>query len=129
MGAVSVGATTPTADKLGAINVGAMGLPKGATVKTFTITMPASYDAGGSALDLSAHFPDRVWFAAPMAPFAINATTGAIYIGLVPGTAKTDGKGGYASSDWKVRAAATATESAGAANLSAYTFTMFAIGQ
>jgi hypothetical protein len=128
MGAVSVGTTVPVDKTMGQLLSGGR-LPKGAKVKTFTITLPASYDAGGSTLDLSAHFKDRIWFAAPMAPFAINASTGAVYVGLVPGTAKTDGQGGFSAADWKVRAAATATESTGAANLGAYTFTMFAVGQ
>lgn len=129
MGAVTVTAQT-TSKSTGQLLTGGR-LPKGAQWKTFTITLPLSYDqttVHGSALDLSAYFPDRIFFAAPMSPFAINASTGALYVGLVPGTAKTDGEGGFASNDWKVRAAATATESSNAADLSAYTFTMVACG-
>jgi hypothetical protein len=99
---------------------------KGASIKVFLITLPTSYDAGGSAMDLSTYFPKRVYWAVPMSPFFINATTGAACVGLVPGTAKTDRPKGYASSDWKVRAFATATELSG--NLSAYTGYIVACG-
>lgn len=125
MGAVTVAAETAVSHKMNFEVAGGMGV-KGASIKVFLITLPESYDAGGSALDLSDYFPKRVYWAAPISPFFINATTGAVCVGLVPGTALTDRSKGYTSSDWKVRAFATATESSG--DLSAYTGYIVACG-
>lgn len=125
MGAVSVTAPSAVTHTMNHEANGGVGV-KGASIKVFLITLPTSYDAGGSALDLSTYFTKRVYWAAPISPFFINATTGAVCVGLVPGTAKTDKPKGFASNDWKVRAFATATESSG--NLSAYTGYIVACG-
>ena len=125
MGAVTVAAETAVSHTMNHEVAGGMGY-KGASIKVFLITLPASYDAGGSAMDLSSYFPKRVYWAAPISPFFINATTGAVCVGLVPGTALTARAKGYTSSDWKVRAFATATESSG--DLSAYTGYIVACG-
>jgi len=127
MGAVTT-AIDKTSQKVGAICAGPQNCA-GASTKTIKITLPASYDAGGSALNLSSYFTSRVYWAVPLTPFCINASTGAVYIGLVPGTAKTDTPGGYSPTDWKVRSAATATESSAAANLSAYTGYILVCGE
>ena len=82
------------------------------TTKVILITLPASYDTLGSALDLSTPFPDRVFWAFPMTAIAKDATTGFTQIGIVPGTAKTDGLGGFASTDWVVTSSVSATEAA-----------------
>lgn len=102
------------------------GLGKGSYVKAIQVTLPTSYDAGGSTLDLSAQFPERVFWAIPMTASAKNATTGYIQIGLVPGTAKSDAIGGFASTDWKVQCTAGATQSSG--DLSAYVTHIVACG-
>lgn len=99
---------------------------KGAVWKVLALTLPTSYDAGGSTLDMSTYFPNRVFFAVPITASAKNATTGYIQIGLVPGTSKTDGQGGYASTDWKVQCTAGATQSSG--DLSAYVTYVLACG-
>ena len=130
MGGVTVALQSSVNHRLMAEQVGTVGT-KGASVKVFKITLPASYNqttTHGSALDLSSHFKQRVYWALPISPFSINASNGAVCIGLVPGTAKTDRPGGFASSDWKVRAFATATESTNAANLGAYTAYIVACG-
>lgn len=130
MGAVSVGTTVTTDKTTGSLLSGGR-LPKGAIWKTVEVTLPASYDDNGSALDLSGLFPDRVWFAAPMGA-AWNETNGMIPVRLTPGTAKTDGLGGFASSDWKIVAGSLTTvaiEAAGAANLGAYKVTLIVCGQ
>lgn len=85
----------------------------GASVKVILVTLPTTYDAAGSALDLSALFPDRVFWAAPMTATAKDATTSFTTIGVVPGTAKTDVKGGFASTDWKITSAVGASEASG----------------
>ena len=85
----------------------------GASVKVILVTLPASYDAGGSALSLASLFPDRVFWAVPMTATAKDATTGFTTIGVVPGTAKTDAKGGYSSTDWKITSAVGAAEASG----------------
>jgi hypothetical protein len=85
----------------------------GASVKVILVTLPTTYEAAGSALDLSALFPDRVFWAAPMTATAKDATTSFTTIGVVPGTAKTDVKGGFASTDWKITSAVGASEASG----------------
>ena len=123
MGGVTVALQSSVNHDLSAEQAGVMGA-KGASIKVFKITLPASYNqttTHGSTLDLSTYFKQRVYWALPISPFSINASTGAVCIGLVPGTAKTDRPGGFLPSNWKVRAFATATESANAANLGAYT--------
>lgn len=104
---------------------------KGASIKVFPITLPLSYNqttTHGSALDLSSYFKQRIYWALPVTPFFINDSAGAVCIGLVPGTAKTDRPKGYAPSDWKIRAFATATESSNGADLSLYTGYIVACG-
>lgn len=130
MGGVTVALQTAVNHQMGAEQYGLVGAP-GASIKMFKITLPASYNqttTHGSAMDLSSHFKNRVYWALVVSPFFINATNGAVCVGLVPGTAKTDKPGGFSPSNWKVRAFATATESANAANLGAYTGYIVACG-
>jgi len=127
MGAATVALETSVNHTMNTELAGARG-SKGASIKAFKITLPGSYDAGGSALSFATWFPKRVFWAVPMSPMFINASTGAVCIGLVPGTALTTGPKGYTTSDWKVRAFATATESSGSADLSAYTGYIVACG-
>ena len=91
---------------------GQQNLP-GASVKVILVTLSSSYDAAGSTLDLSSLFPDRVFWAAPMTATAKDATTGFTTIGIVPGTAKTDVKGGFLSTNWKITSAVGAAEASG----------------
>ena len=83
------------------------------TIKVILVTLTASYDVAGSALSLATPFPNRVFWAFPMTAIAKDATTGFTQIGLVPGTAKTDGLGGFGSTDWKVISSVSATEASG----------------
>lgn len=125
MGACSL-STVGASTKVNELSVGKAVGGKGATIKSILVTLPASYDAGGSTLDLSPQFPNRVFWALPMTASAKNASTGYIQIGLVPGTAKTDAQGGFASTDWKLQCTAGATQSSG--DLSAYVTHIVACG-
>jgi hypothetical protein len=130
MGGVTVALQSSVNHRLSAEQCGVLGA-EGAKIKVFLITLPASYNqttTHGSALSLASHFKSRVYWAIPVSPFFINDSTGAVCIGLVPGTAKTDRPGGFKVSDWKVRAFATATESTNAADLSLYTGYIMACG-
>jgi hypothetical protein len=104
--------STTVSSKIVQVCSGAQNLP-GASVKVILVTLTSSYDAGGSTLDLSSIFPDRVFWAAPMTATAKDATTGFTTIGLVPGTAKTDVKGGFLSTNWKITSALGASEASG----------------
>jgi hypothetical protein len=99
---------------------------KGSTIKTLTITPATNAAAGGDTLDLSAHFPNRVYWVKAMNPTAKNATTGYVQVGFVPGTAKTDNPGGWASTDWKVQFSEGATSKTG--NIAAYVVYAVACG-
>jgi len=81
--------------------------------KVILVTLTASYDAGGSALDLSTLFPNRVYWALPMTAIAMGAANAFTQVSLVPGTAKTDGLGGFASTDWKVTSSVSEVEASG----------------
>lgn len=96
----------------------AKGRTKGANIKVIKITPPTTYTAGGDALDLSALFPDRIYWLMFMNATVRNATTGYLQVGYAPGTAKTDRFGGYSPTDGKVVYSAGATEAAD--DLSAY---------
>jgi hypothetical protein len=98
------------------------------TEKVILITLPSSYDTLGSTLDLSTPFPDRVFWAFPMTAIAKDATTGFTQIGVVPGTAKTDGLGGFASTDWKITSSVSATEVANEGDLSDHVCYIVACG-
>jgi hypothetical protein len=93
---------------------------KGASIKVIKVT-PATdnYSAAGVTLDLSAHFPERIYWCVPMNATVRNATTGYMQVGYVPGTAKTDKAGGFASTDGKYQFSAGATEDTASDN-SAY---------
>ena len=67
------------------------------TVKVILVTLTDSYDTLGSTLSLATPFPNRVFWAFPMTAIAKDASTGFTQIGLVPGTVKTDGLGGFSS--------------------------------
>ena len=82
-------------------------------IKVILVTLTTSYDVGGSALDLSTPFPNRVYWALPMTAIAKDATTGFTQIGIVPGTLKTDGLGGFASTDWTITSSVSAAEASG----------------
>jgi len=87
----------------------------GATVKVIKVT-PATdnYTAGGVTLDLSAHFPHRLYWCVPMNATCRDASTGFEQIGYVPGTAlaNTPGNcaGGFNPADGKYVASQGATE-------------------
>ena len=104
--------STTVSTKMVQLCSGQQNLP-GASVKVILVTLTSSYDAGGSALDMSSLFPDRVFWAAPMTATAKDASTGFTTIGVVPGTAKTDVKGGFASTDWKITSAVGASQASG----------------
>jgi len=97
----------------------------GASIKVITIT-PGTYEAAGMALDLSAIFPDRVYWATVNSGTVRNATTGFLQVGLVPGAAKADGNG-YVPTGWKVVMSSGATEMT-AADASAYVFNITVCG-
>lgn len=112
MGAVTVSTTIPTSQKMVQMCGGVAGA-KGATIKVILLTLPASYDAGGSTIDFSTPFPNRVFWVLPMTATAKDATTGFTQIGIVPGTAKTDKIGGFSSTDWKLVSSVGAAEASG----------------
>lgn len=91
----------------------------GANIKVIKIVPPTSYTSTGDALDLSALFPNRIYWLMFMNPTVINAGSDYVQVGYEPGTAKTDYRGGYSPTDGKVVFTAGATESSG--DLSAYT--------
>ena len=111
MGAVTVGAVTGSM-KMSELLVG-KGFGKGATIKTIALAPPASYDAGGSTIDFSAHFKNRVFWVIPITNTAKDATTGYTQIGIVPGAVKTDKAGGFANSGWKLQSSVGAAEASG----------------
>ena len=90
----------------------------GATIKVIKIVPPTSYTAGGDTLDLSTLFKRRIWWVMFMNATVRNATTGYLQVGYVPGTAKTDYRGGYSPTDGKITLSNAATEASG--NVSAY---------
>jgi hypothetical protein len=98
------------------------------TEKVILITLTSSYDTAGSALDLSTPFPNRVFWALPMTAIAKDATTGFTQIGIVPGTVKTDGLGGFASDDWKITSSVSATEVSSTGDLSDHVCYIVACG-
>jgi hypothetical protein len=112
MGAVTVGTVTSdvTANEL---LVGKGVGSKAAKFKVIALTPPASYDAGGSTVDFSGVFKERVYFALPMNPTARDATTGFTQISLVPPTAKTDKQGGYPGAGWLLQSSVGAAEASG----------------
>ena len=90
----------------------------GATVKVIKV-IPATtnYSAGGVTLDLSTAgplgsdgFKRRIYWCVPMNPTAIDASTGFLQHGYVPGTAKTDAPGGFSPTDGVYVLSAGATE-------------------
>ena len=119
--------STTVSNKMVKMCSGQQNLP-GASVKVILVTLTSSYDAGGSALDMSSIFPDRVFWAAPMTATAKDATTGFTTLGVVPGTAKTDVKGGFASTDWKITSALGATETTSTNSLSDHVCYIVACG-
>jgi hypothetical protein len=100
------------------------------TEKVILITLPSSYDTLGSALDLSTPFPNRVFWALPMTAIAADGATPDTYtqIGVVPGTAKTDGLGGFASTDWKITSSVSAAEVANTGDISDHVCYIVACG-
>ena len=100
------------------------------TVKVILITLPASYDSNGSALSLATPFPNRVFWAFPMTAIANDAGNPYTFtqIGLIPGTAKTDGLGGFASTDWKITSSVSAAEVASTGDLSDHVCYIVACG-
>jgi hypothetical protein len=79
----------------------------GATIKVIKVVPgTGNYSAGGVTLDLSTAgslgadgFKRRVYWCVPMNPTAVDASTGFLQVGYVPGTAKTDGPGGFSPAD------------------------------
>jgi hypothetical protein len=80
------------------------------TVKVILITLATVYTTGGAVLDLSTPFPNRVFWALPMTAIAEGTSHAYTQIGLVPGTLKTDGLGGFASTDWSIISSVSAAE-------------------
>jgi hypothetical protein len=106
-----------TSMKMQAMTMGPAGA-SGATIKVVKVT-PATtnYSAGGVTLDLStagplgsAGFKRRIYWAVPMNPTAVDASTGFLQHGYVPGTAKTDAPGGFSPTDGKYVMSTGATE-------------------
>src|SRR5512137_307493 len=94
--------------KMKAMTMGPAGAA-GATIKVIKVT-PATtnYSAGGVTLNLgtsgplgSDGFKHRVYWCVPMNPTAVDASTGFLQHGYVPGTAKTDAPGGFSPTDGK----------------------------
>ena len=98
------------------------------TIKVILVTLTDSYDTLGSTLSLATPFPDRVFWAFPMTAIAKDASTGFTQIGLVPGTVKTDGLGGFASMDWKITSSVSATEATNTGDLSDHVCYIVACG-
>jgi len=98
------------------------------TVKVILITLTDSYDAAGSTLSLATPFPNRVFWAFPMTAIAMGTANAFTQIGLVPGTAKTDGLGGFASTDWKIISSVSATEATTSGDLSDHVCYIVACG-
>lgn len=125
MGAATVATTAAVSQKQVELCSGRRSA-KGATIKVFEVTGPSSYDAGGSTMDLSGFFPNRVFWAFPQNPSVNNGSNTYAQCACKKGTAKTDAIGGYASNDWKLQFSAGATESS--SNMSAYVVTVVACG-
>jgi len=95
---------------------GDKGRTKAANIKVVKITPPTTYTSTGDALDLSALFPDRIYWLMFMNPTAGDNPGGASayeQVGYVPGTAKTDRFGGFSPTDGKVVFSEGATEASG----------------
>ena len=90
----------------------AKGRTKGASIRVLKITPPTTYTSTGDALDLSAFFPDRIYWMMFMNP-SVRSGTDFAQVGYEPGTAKTDRFGGYSPADGKIVFSGGATESAG----------------
>jgi hypothetical protein len=112
MGAVTV-STVSSNVKVNELSVGKGVGSKGSTIKMVALTPPASYDAGGSTIDFSTLFPERVYFVIPITGTAKDATTGYTQIGIIPPTAKTDRQGGYPGAGWKLQSSVGAAEASG----------------
>ena len=81
----------------------------GAKFKVFTVAS-GTYAAGGVVCDLSPFFSSRIYGAWIMNPTVRDASTGYVQAAYVPGTAKTDGKGGWSPADGKIQISTGATE-------------------
>jgi len=117
-------ALASTSQKMSALCAGPVNVA-GASIKVIKIT-PGTYEAAGEALDLSAFFPDRVYWATVQSGTVKNATTGYIQVGLAPGSAKSDGNG-FAPTGWKVVASTGASEQI-VGDISAYVFYIIVCG-
>ena len=113
--------------------------PQGAsgakTVVVKVVPGTGNYSAGGVTLDLSTAgglgkdgFKHRVYYCVPMNPTAIDASTGFLQHGYVPGTAKTDAPGGFSPTDGKYVCSAGASE-IGSADISDHTLYYVACGE
>jgi hypothetical protein len=111
MSAITVTEISSTNHKLRTTMMGPKG-NVGATIKVIKITPTTDYTAGGDHLDLSSFFTNRIWWLMFMNPTVRNATTGYLQVGYIPGTAKTDGRGGYSPTDGHITFTAGGTESA-----------------
>jgi hypothetical protein len=86
-------------------------------IKVILVTLTTVYTAGGAILDLSTPFPNRVYWALPMTAIAEGTSHAYTQIGLVPGTLKTDGLGGFASTDWYITSSVSEVEATTSATL------------
>ena len=92
----------------------------GASIKVIKIIPATAYTAAGDHLDLSALFPKRIYWLMFMNPTVINAGVNFVQAGYIPGTAKTDYRGGWSPTDGHFVLSAAATEATTNADYSAY---------
>ena len=91
----------------------------GASIKAIKIVPPTEYTTTGDALDLSALFPNRIYWMMFMNP-NVRSGTDFAQVGYEPGTAKTDYRGGYSPTDGKIVLSGGATEFTDDADASTY---------
>lgn len=94
-------------------------LNPGASIKVIKITPATAYTAAGDHLNLSALFPNRIYWLMFMNS-NVRSGTDFAQVGYVPGTAKTDYKGGWSPTDGHIVYSAGATEATTNGDYSTY---------